>query len=498
MIPAANFVPVTGLQLLAESTLKGSLLLLIGGAATLALYRSSAAVRHAVWTTATAGVLLIAPLALLLPAIPVHPPVALAGTLARFSQGERVPPSVQPRSSPDMADFRTARSPGASETPAPAAGSRSLASTMLAVWASGALILSCCFLAAGVRLSRIVRQSSSAAEPSIDRLALSVAQRLGVASTRVRLRWTDREFTPMTWGLRSPVLILPVVSKTWDEERLRQVLVHELGHIQRWDVLTQALSSAACALYWFNPLVWMAARQMLVERERACDDLVLESGAKPSSYAHELLEIARSLGARWTAAHVSPAMARRSQISGRLLAVLDPGRSRQGLGRRVALAAALAGAGLVLPLAVLQPVAAIHAAPAPEPQAAAAPAPGIGSDDFKAIAAVYDEWKSAVRRRDAQAISLLYTADGMVVTPASPSVRGRQALAELNQYYFDFGVAAIEVHTQEMYPVDDMVCELGTAEAFTGSGKVLSANRYMTLWKKEEGKWRVHRDFLAQ
>jgi uncharacterized protein (TIGR02246 family) len=498
MTPAATFVPVEWLQLLAESTLKGSLLLLVGGAATLALYRSSAAVRHAVWTTATAGVLLIAPLALLLPAIHVEPPVALAGTLARFSQIESAPRNVQPVGTPDMADFRTAHSPNAAEAPAGAAGSRSLAPTLLAVWAAGALILSCCFLAAGVRLSRIARQSSSVAEPSIDRLALSTAQQLGVASTRVRLRWTDREFTPMTWGLRRPVLILPVVSKTWDEERLGQVLVHEMGHIQRWDVLTQALSSAACALYWFNPLVWMAARQMLVERERACDDLVLESGAKPSSYAHGLLEIARSLGARWTAAHVSPAMARRSQISGRLLAVLDPGRSRQGLGRRVALVAALAGAGLVLPLAVLQPVAAIHAAAAPEPQAAAAPVPVIGPDDFKAIAAVYDEWKSAVRRKDAHAISLLYTADGMVVSQASPSVRGRQALEELNQYYFDFGVAAIEVHTQEMYPVGDMLCELGTAEAFTGSGKVLSANRYMTLWKKEDGKWRVHRDFLAQ
>ena len=498
MIPAATFVPVEWLQLLTESTLKGSLLLLIAGASTLALYRSSAAVRHAVWTTATAGVLLIAPLSLLLPAIRVHPPDALAGTLARFSQGESAPRSVPPLGTSDIADPRAARSPGATGTPATSGWPSSLPATLLAVWASGALILSCCFLAAGVRLSRIVRQSSSVAEPSIDRLALSVAQQLGVASTRVRLRWTNREFTPMTWGLRSPVLILPVVSKTWDEERLGQVLVHEMGHIQRWDVVTQALSSVACALYWFNPLVWVAARQMLVERERACDDLVLESGAKPSSYAHGLLEIARSLGARWTAAHVSPAMARRSQISGRLLAVLDPGRSRQGLRRRVALVAALAGAALILPLAVLQPVAAIHAAPVPEPQAAAAPAPGIGSDDFQAIAAVYDEWKSAVRRRDAHAISLLYTADGMVVTQASPSVRGRQALEELNQHYLDFGLAAIEVHTQEMYPVGDMVCELGAAEAFTDSGKVLSANRYMTLWKKQDGKWRVHRDFLAQ
>jgi uncharacterized protein (TIGR02246 family) len=498
MIPAATFVPVAWLQLLTESALKGSLLLLIAGAATLALYRSSAAVRHAVWTTATAGVLLIAPLALLLPAIHVNPPVALAATLARFSRAEIAPRSVQPVGTPDMADLSTARSPNAVDTPAATGGPGSLASTLLAVWASGALILSCCFLAAGVRLSRIARQSISVAEASIDRLALSTAQHLGVASTRVRLRWTHREFTPMTWGLRRPVLILPVVSQTWDEERLGQVLVHEMGHIQRWDVLTQALSSAACALYWFNPLVWMAASQMLVERERACDDLVLESGAKPSSYAHGLLEIARSLGARWTAAHVSPAMARRSQISGRLLAVLDPGRSRQGLGRRVAVVAALAGAGLVLPLAVLQPVASIHAAAAPEPQVAAVTALGIGPDDFKAIGAVYDEWKSAVRRRDAQAISLLYTADGMVVNQGSPSTRGRQSVAELNQFYFDIGLASMEVHTEEMYAVGEMICELGTAQSLTGSGEALSANRYMTLWKKEDGKWRVHRDFLAQ
>ena len=129
---------------------------------------------------------------------------------------------------------------------------------------------------------------------------------------------------------------------------------------------------------------------------------------------------------------------------------------------------------------------------------AAATAPGIGTDDFKAIGVVYDEWKSAVRRRDAHAISLLYTADGMVVTQASPSARGRQALADLNQYYFDLGLIDVEIHTQEMYTVGDMICELGTAEALTASGRVLSTNRYMTLWKKEDGKWRVHRDFITQ
>ena len=497
MNPASGFVPAEWLQLLVESTLKGSLLLVMGGAASLALYRSSAAVRHAVWTTAIAAVLLIGPLAVILPAIRVHPPGALAGTLTRFSHIEGAVRSAPPAGTGETVDVGVARRAGAVEATATATVAGSLLSTLLAVWGAGALTLSCCFLAAGVRLSRIARQSSCVAEPAIDRLAQLAARQLGVAPARVRLRWTEREFTPMTWGLLRPVLILPMVAQTWDEERLGQVLVHEMGHIHRWDVLTQALGSAACALYWFNPLVWMAARQMLVERERACDDLVLQSGAKPSAYAHGLLEIARALGARWTAAHVSPAMARRSQISGRLLAVLDPGRCRQGIKRRVALGAALAGAGLALPLAMLQPVAAMHAAAA-EPQAVAASAPSGGADDFKAIGAVYDEWKSAVRRRDAHAIAELYTADGEVVTQTGTSARGRQAVAALNQYYFDWGLVSVEVHTQEMYTVGDLICELGTAEAFTDSGRILSANRYMTLWKKEDGKWRVHRDYIVQ
>jgi hypothetical protein len=71
-------------------------------------------------------------------------------------------------------------------------------------------------------------------------------------------------------------------------------------------------------------------------------------------------------------------------------------------------------------------------------------------------------------------------------------------MVDLYQYFFDNGLAGIEVHTQEMYAVGDMICELGTSEGLTSSGHVLSASRYMTLWKTEEGKWRAHRDYLRR
>jgi hypothetical protein len=96
--------------------------------------------------------------------------------------------------------------------------------------------------------------------------------------------------------------------------------VHELMHVRRGDRRTLALAQLACAIYWFNPLIWYAAAALARERERACDDEVLRWGAKPSAYASLLLELARAQSA-WTPA-AALSMARPSAIEGRLLQIL--------------------------------------------------------------------------------------------------------------------------------------------------------------------------------
>src|SRR6185312_5073295 len=141
---------------------------------------------------------------------------------------------------------------------------------------------------------------------------------------------------PVVWGIFRYRLLLPAAARHWSTDQLRSVLLHELAHIKRRDMLAQLLAEIACALYWFNPLAWFAAWRLGVERERACDDLVLASGVRPSAYAEHLLDVVTALSpARWTQS-CGLAMARKSSLEGRLIAVLSNKLNR----RRVSLALA--------------------------------------------------------------------------------------------------------------------------------------------------------------
>src|SRR5205823_12851209 len=100
---------------------------------------------------------------------------------------------------------------------------------------------------------------------------------------------------------------------------------------------------------WWNPLAWAAWRELLKERERAADDLVLSTGARASEYASHLLEVARSLQCSPAVAWVAAPMARGSQLEGRLRAILDSAANRKQPGRFSALIAILLAAGIVAP-----------------------------------------------------------------------------------------------------------------------------------------------------
>ena len=98
---------------------------------------------------------------------------------------------------------------------------------------------------------------------------------------------------PMTCGIFKSTIAIPLRDIDCSESKIRSVLVHELAHIRRQDVLTQVAARIVCALYWFHPLAWLGLARMRFEREMACDDLVVSLGAKPADYALQLVQFAR-------------------------------------------------------------------------------------------------------------------------------------------------------------------------------------------------------------
>ena len=141
--------------------------------------------------------------------------------------------------------------------------------------------------------------------------------------------------SPVTWGTFRPLILLPQNSVEWSDERIQAVLMHEMAHISRWDTLLQALAQVSCAIHWMNPLVWIAYREFIIEREHACDDMVLSVGIKPSNYASELVDIAReSVKASSFSTLSAIHMARPSQLKDRIQAILEQGRARVAVSRK--------------------------------------------------------------------------------------------------------------------------------------------------------------------
>jgi hypothetical protein len=162
-----------------------------------------------------------------------------------------------------------------------------------------------------------------------------VQEELGL-SRRIELKLGGTEQIPFVWGLRRPSLVLPAKALTWDADRLRMVLSHELAHVVRHDLLRLILIDLACALSWFNPVVWVAARRARLEMEHACDDMVLRGGTPGPAYARELLWFAAQLGRRTIPLPAPLAMARPSNLEARMARILDPHARRRPLNRTAA------------------------------------------------------------------------------------------------------------------------------------------------------------------
>ena len=145
-------------------------------------------------------------------------------------------------------------------------------------------------------------------------------------------------------GHHEPVLLMPLSALGWSDEQAAAALRHEAAHIARFDHLTRWLTQIACALYWPNPLVWIAARASRTEQEKAADDVVLRAGTDAEEYVGQLFDVARSIPSRTRVefSRCAVAMAHPSTLEKRMLAIVDDRRDRRPISLRAGLAGAVA------------------------------------------------------------------------------------------------------------------------------------------------------------
>jgi TonB family protein len=332
------------MNLLFDSTIKVSLLLLAAFGAAQLLHRRSAAVRHWPLAVAVTCAAALPFLTMLLPAWQLPPAVLTAASTASPSGvsattvllSEPAEPAVQPTSAP-VADRQ-----------APS-GSALLALLPLG-WAFGAGISLSMLL---IGLGRLAWLAASA-RPVESRRPFDMAREIGREfglRRPVALLQGDQSAILGTWGLFRPKVLLPAAAREWSDDRLRVVLSHELAHVQRGDWALQLTAEVLRSVYWFNPLAWMACRQLRRESEHACDDAVLGAGVPASEYANHLLDLARTLNADRRAWLPAPAMARPSSLTGRITAMLNSRVSRSPLTRTMRLAAVIAFVAFTISIA---------------------------------------------------------------------------------------------------------------------------------------------------
>lgn len=170
---------------------------------------------------------------------------------------------------------------------------------------------------------------------------------------RVRLVTSDASLLPFTLGTLRPVIFLPQALLRHAEPTVTDaVIAHEMAHIQRWDDLWLRFQNFVQVLYFFHPVVWIAASRMNDERERVCDEMVLSRNAlSPHTYGRSLLAVlglGLGLRGRQSVPVASFANDKKRRFSMRIRYILNEKRVPRPL---LSLTLALALALLILPMA---------------------------------------------------------------------------------------------------------------------------------------------------
>lgn len=159
------------------------------------------------------------------------------------------------------------------------------------IWVAGILLFTVPAMHAWLKIEKIKKSTSRIKNPDMLQLLEECKQRVQLSG---ELIVGESAFvqSPMMFGLRRTYIVFPIGFQEWlSQSEIRYVLLHELIHSKNKDNLSNFLIVVFQLLYWFSPLVWIAFREMRVDREIACDSDVLQTLDERShiEYGHTII-----------------------------------------------------------------------------------------------------------------------------------------------------------------------------------------------------------------
>lgn len=176
-----------------------------------------------------------------------------------------------------------------------------------AVYLFGVTLMLCRLVVSLWGSQRLRTTARTVEDESLVELISELARRMGLhnAGSAIKrrsiplVRWCDRVAVPVVAGILRPVILLPpAVVSGLSPDQLEVLLMHELAHIRRHDLLVGLLQRVIESLLFFHPGVWWVSRRVSFERENCCDDAVVSAGSNPVLYADALIRAAE-LGREW-------------------------------------------------------------------------------------------------------------------------------------------------------------------------------------------------------
>jgi uncharacterized protein (TIGR02246 family) len=110
------------------------------------------------------------------------------------------------------------------------------------------------------------------------------------------------------------------------------------------------------------------------------------------------------------------------------------------------------------------------------------------------IEAITRQFEAALQRKDATALSQMYTDDALLMPPGSQEVRGREEIRQAWEGILQLGIASARLQMADLMVAGDLLIETGRATVFGAGGAELDEGKYLVVWKQDGGTWKLHRD----